>query len=86
MDGRSVRRNRNPRVVHLPKYKYFLRRLREARELAGLSQADVGRDLGQDQAFVSKCENGERRVDAVEFFEFLKLYGKPLKYYMPADE
>jgi hypothetical protein len=34
------------------------------------------------QSFVSKCESGERRVDAVELQIFAKLYGKELSYFL----
>ncbi len=59
-------------------YKLFLRRLREARLAAGLTQVQVADKLHQPQSFVSKCESGERRVDVVELMEFARLYRKEL--------
>ena len=60
-------------------YEYYLRgaptydRLRdlliEAREAAGLTQADVAKRLARPQSYVSKVEQGERRLDAVEFMQ-----------------
>jgi transcriptional regulator with XRE-family HTH domain len=41
--------------------------LREAREAAGLRQADLAERLGRDQTFVSLYEVGQRRIDVVEF-------------------
>lgn len=38
-----------------------------ARKDAGLTQADLGKRLGQRQTFVSKFELGERRLDVAEF-------------------
>jgi transcriptional regulator with XRE-family HTH domain len=56
-------------------YAAFLRRLRHAREKAGLSQTETAKRLGKPQSFVSKCESGERRVDVVELKAFAKIYG-----------
>lgn len=53
-------------------YRVFLRRLREARAKAGLTQEEVGRRLGQSQSFISKCERGERRMDVIELMAFCK--------------
>lgn len=47
-------------------YSTLLVRLREARQQAGLTQADLAKRLRSTQSFVSKCERGERRLDIVE--------------------
>jgi transcriptional regulator with XRE-family HTH domain len=69
-------------TTHKVKYSQFLIKLREARLEAGLTQVEVGKKLQQPQAYVSKIERGERRVDVVELAEFAKLYGKPLDYFV----
>lgn len=69
-------------TTHKAKYSQFLLKLREARLEAGLTQVEVGKKLKQPQAYVSKIERGERRVDAVELAEFAKLYGKSLDYFV----
>ena len=46
-----------------PEYRRFLTRLIQAREDAGLKQADAARIFGQDQAWMSKVERGVRRLD-----------------------
>ena len=43
------------------------RRLRDAREKAGQTQAGLALALGRHQSFVSKYETGERRLDVLEF-------------------
>lgn len=50
-------------------------RLTEARLAAGLTQVQVAAALGRHQSWVSKCETGERRIEAVELGEFGRLYG-----------
>jgi hypothetical protein len=48
-----------------------------------LNQTEAGEALGRPQSYIAKCESGERRVDAVEFARFARLYRKPLKYFFP---
>jgi transcriptional regulator with XRE-family HTH domain len=62
-------------------YVRFRRRLRSAREQAGLSQAEAARRLGKGQAYVWKSEVGERRVDAVELRAFARIYGVPVTFF-----
>ena len=45
------------------------------RAVAGLTQEEVARRTGQTQAFVSRCERGERRLDIVELRAFLQAFG-----------
>ena len=56
-------------------YEMFLRKLRDARQRAGLTQDALAQRLGRRQAFVSKFERGERRVDVVELRAFCKAMG-----------
>ncbi len=66
---------------HRVKYQKFIKKLRQARLEAGLTQVEVGRKLKQPQAYVSKIERGERRVDVVELCEFARLYKKDLNHF-----
>src|SRR5690349_16740111 len=49
-------------------------RLRQARELAGLSQGQVARLMGVHRPTISEIEAGRRRVSADELQEMAKLY------------
>jgi len=51
------------------------RRLRTAREMAGLSQGQVARMLDIHRPSVSEAEAGRRRVPAEELSELAKIYG-----------
>jgi transcriptional regulator with XRE-family HTH domain len=42
-----------------------------------VSQVELAERLGNTQTFVSKCERGERRLDAVELVEFAEALGVP---------
>ncbi len=68
--------------IHSREYKAFLKKLRQARLDAGLTQAEVAARLRRPQSFVSKCETGERRVDAVELAELSTIYEKPVGYFV----
>ena len=69
-------------ATYRQRYRVFLERLRQARHDAHLTQVEVARSLRRPQSFVSKCESGERRVDVVELQEFVRLYGKPLNFFI----
>lgn len=56
-------------------YTLFLKRLREARQHAGLTQEQLAHRLGHNQSFVSKCERGERRIDVIELHYFCHAMG-----------
>ena len=64
------------------KYQKFVQKLRQARLDANLTQVEAGKHLKKPQAYISKIERGERRVDAVELAEFAKLYSKPLEEFL----
>ena len=64
------------------KYQKFINQLRKARLEAELTQVDVGKKLKKPQAYVSKIERGERRVDVVELEELARLYKQPLDYFI----
>ncbi len=63
-------------ALYAPEYRRFLKRLRAARRAAGYTQVEAALALGKAQSYVSRCENGERRVDIVDLLGFAKLYRK----------
>lgn len=48
-------------------HEHLVELLTEARKSARLTQAQVATKLDRPQSFVAKYENGERRIDVVEF-------------------
>ena len=69
-------------IKYRAKYQKFLEKLREARLDAGLTQVEVGKKLKQPQAYVSKIERGERRIDVLELAEFARIYSKSIDYFV----
>lgn len=65
--------------VHNNDYKKLVKRLKQARVDAGLSQQKVADELGKPQSYVSKIESGERRLDIIEVKALAKLYKKKLE-------
>ena len=53
----------------------LIRALVDARHAAGLTQAQVAEALGCPQSFVSKYEQGERRLDVIEFVRVCQTIG-----------
>ena len=69
-------------IKYRVKYQKLTAKLRSARLEAGLTQVEAGKKLKKPQAYLSKIERGERRVDAVELDELARLYNKPLSYFI----
>jgi transcriptional regulator with XRE-family HTH domain len=67
--------------IHSKEYAYFVERLRNAREEAGLTQVDVAKKLKRPQSHISNIETGQQRVDVVELQRFAKMYKKDVTYF-----
>jgi transcriptional regulator with XRE-family HTH domain len=67
---------------HEQRYAAVVLRLRQARIDSGLTQEYVAGALGKSQSFVSRSEQGARRVDIVELKAFADLYGKTLSDFL----
>ena len=68
-------RNASLKSLYDSRAQELRRRLREAREVLGLTQAELARRLSKPQSFVSKFETGERRLDLIEFAEISAALG-----------
>lgn len=66
-----------------PAYREFLKRLRQARADAKLTQTIVAKKLRKPQSYVAKIESGERRLDFIELQHLAKIYGKPITFFQP---
>lgn len=58
--------------LHLPEHRAFCELLVAARRKAHLTQAAVAKQLKRPQSFIAKVEGGERRLDVIEFIDFVK--------------
>lgn len=69
------------RSIYTNEYKNVIKKLRKARNEAGLMQVDVAEKLKKPQSYISKIERGERRVDIAELSILAKIYKKSLEYF-----
>lgn len=53
--------------IYSEEYQCVIETLREARIQQGITQQKLAQALGRPQSFIAKVENGERRLDVVEF-------------------
>lgn len=56
-------------------YQALLAALIQARKDAGVTQVQLAERIGQRQTFVSKYENGERRLDVAEYIMVARAIG-----------
>jgi len=76
--------------LHSGKYQIFREMIVKIRKDADITQVQLAKELGKPQSYISKIENGERRIDFTEFIEiasilkidtqqFIKTYQKKAK-------
>ena len=63
------------RTLRSPGHLALMAALKQARLDAGLTQTELAERLKRPQSFVAKYENGERRVEVVEFVEIVRAIG-----------
>ncbi|WP_373240603.1 helix-turn-helix domain-containing protein [Kluyvera ascorbata] len=61
--------------VYSIEYQMVIKALREVRVAGHITQEELGKALGRPQSFIAKVENGERRLDIVEFVHLCRLVG-----------
>ena len=55
--------------INKQEYQVVLEWLVNERLLAGMSQQDLAKELNKPQSYISKFENGERRLDIIEVID-----------------
>lgn len=65
--------------IRTPEHKALCTLLRDIRLEAGLTQEELAERLGKPQAFVSRYELGERRLDLVEIQQISDACGVSLR-------
>ena len=66
---------RRPNPVFSDEYQQLRDALVEARQQAGITQRDLAERLGKSHSHVARIENGQRRVDTLEFFRIARSVG-----------
>ena len=70
-----------PKTIHTNEYLKIVKKLKQARLDAGLTQQEVAEKLKKPQSYVSKVEAGEQRIDIIELKCFSNLYKKNLNFF-----
>jgi transcriptional regulator with XRE-family HTH domain len=71
----AIRARGISKTLRSPAHAAFCKLMAEARDNAGLTQDKLARRLKKPQSFVAKYENGERRLDVVEFVAITRAIG-----------
>lgn len=66
-------------------YREMLKKLRQARQEAGLTIEEAAEGFDRPPTFIEGVESGDRRIDPVELCRFAVLYRKPVTWFF-ADE
>jgi ribosome-binding protein aMBF1 (putative translation factor) len=83
--GSNPRRETRMLSTHNPLYIEFVSKLRAARLAKGLNQTELGALLSKPQAFISKVETCERRLDLVEAAEWCRALDVSLYDILPNE-
>lgn len=66
-------KKRLTKSLYTNEWEALLRLLKELREERGLTQEQLAKTLGRPQSTVSKIEAGERKLDVVQFIDYLQI-------------
>lgn len=59
--------------IYSDEYQLVIKLLRSVRIDRGITQSQLAESLGKPQSFIAKVENGERRLDVIEFAAIARL-------------
>ena len=71
--------DQNIEETYQHRYRQFTENLRSARKEADKTQVEVAKYLNTTQAYVSKYESGDLRLDVIQLFALAKFYNKPIE-------
>ena len=61
--------------LHSPEYERLTKWLKEQREAQGLTMRELASRLDVSHSFIGKTEQGERRLDVVEYIQYCQALG-----------
>lgn len=71
-----------PNNIYLEDHKKIISKLKQARLASGLTQPEVAAKLNKPQSYISKSENGDRRIDITELKKMAALYKKDINFFI----
>lgn len=61
--------------IHSKEHKKLRECMRRERLQAGLKQSDLAKATNRSQAYISKFENGDLRLDVIDYVRFCQVIG-----------
>ena len=83
---KSIHSSKSVKSIYLPEYEKIVIKLKNTRKELGLKQDMVAEKIGKYQSYVSKIENGERRLDIIELLQLAKLYNRSVDYFISNEK
>lgn len=65
-------------VIYEPEYRVFIECLKECRIQSKMTQQELASNLGCSQAYISKYEQGQKRLDIIEVRNICRCLGTSL--------
>jgi transcriptional regulator with XRE-family HTH domain len=65
--------------LYRPEYRAALDILRQLREHAGMTQAELAEQIGRTQTFTSSVERGATRVDSLQIYAWVRACGATME-------
>ena len=62
-------------MLYQARYVKLREELAQARQQAGMTQAELAKRMGKAQSYVSKAETGERYVEVLDFLRWCEMSG-----------
>lgn len=56
-------------------YQHLIQIIREERLVKNISQSELSEQIGRPQSFISKYENGQRRIDPIQLIRICNALG-----------
>ena len=63
------------KTIYADEYRGLLTWLRDQRKQKGISMRDLGKALGVHHSWIGRIEQGERRLDIIEFARICRILG-----------
>ena len=71
-----------PKTIYSEEHKKVAARIKQARIESGMKQDAVAKLLGRSQAYISKIDSGQRRIDINLLTELAKVYKKDIEFFV----
>lgn len=68
--------------IYSKEHKLLVKRVKQARIKAGLTQVEAAKLLKKTQPYVSSVEAGQRIIDVIELLQYARIYNRNLGFFL----